>query len=206
MTIATRIALGLAVSGALLAAPASAQRYPGYGYDGGYRGGYYPGRYYHHDNGGNIAAALIGGLVVGGLVGALASSANNNRATGYNQPRYAPQGYTQQRYQQGYAQPDYTPQNYPASGYAAPRPIAAAASGDSAAAQQVDLCARAAERAAQNNGGMARVVSIDGIDGSEASAQVRGTLEISQQQYGGSNRAGFTCSARYGEVTGIRLG
>ena len=199
MRIAARIALGVAVSGALLAAPVTAQSYRGY-YGGG------SGGYYHHGNGGDIAAALIGGLLVGGLVGAIASSSNNSRPQGYTQQRYAPQGYGGQTYSnQGYVQQNYATPSYAQPNYAQPTYVATRSNGDAASAQ-VEMCSRAAERNAQQYGGMARVVSIEAVNGSEASAEVRGTLEISSQQYGSNNRAAFTCSASYDRVTGLRLG
>jgi hypothetical protein len=182
------VVLGVLASTTLAAAPVSAGGY----YHGGYHGGYYPAPYYYN-NGGAVAAALIGGLLFGGLIGAASTS---HAATVPPPPPPVPNGFassstittvpTQQAgsQQDGQAQPQV----------------------DDAATAQVELCSRAAERTAQGNGGYARVVAIQGIDGNQASALVHGTIELNPGNGGAVTNSPFTCAASYGSVTNIHLG
>lgn len=190
MSFTQKFVAGALVAAALAAAPASAGgRYYG-GYPGGYHG--YPGGYYgggYHNNGGDVAAALIGGLLFGGLIGAAATS---SKQASVPPPPPPPRGYVQS----AYATPAY------AAG--APAPVAQAA--PDAATAQVELCSRAAERTAQAYGGFARVVAIQGIDGNQANAQVRGTVEVNPGNGLSVTTTAFTCAASYGTVTGVRLG
>jgi hypothetical protein len=194
MNTAIRLALGAAVASALVAAPAAAGGgwgYPGYRPPPPRYGGYYGG-YHGGGNGGAIAAAAIGGLLFGGLLVAA------------SQPR--PQTYTVTT-----VNPGIPLQAVPAPIQPVPPPPpvynnAPAAPAATAAQAQVDLCARAAERWAQGNGGIARVVAIQGITGDQANAEITGTLEIANAAPGQPSSTGFTCWASYGTVTGIKLG
>lgn len=155
---------------------------------GGRQGGYYGGHYGHHDShAGGIVAALIGAVVVTGLISAASSSKHDNHNT----------------YPQGYS--PVPPAGQTAYGQA-PNGFSQPLDDSSAATAQVELCSRAAERTAQNSGGFARTVSIEGIDGSQANAQVRGTIDYSPNNGNSTNRASFTCSASYGQVTAVRFG
>ncbi len=185
---AARIVLGLAVSGAPAATPVAAGGYRG-GY-GGYHGGYYNNGYY---NNGNVFGAVVGTAVALGFIAAIASASKPKTTTVVApQPAYAPV-YPQQPYQQ-------------------PAPLQAPAvqqqvdPSQTAAGAQAEMCARAAERTAQNYGGFARTVSIDSISGEQANAVIRGTLEINPNNGQPVNRAAFTCAASYGQVTGVQLG
>lgn len=184
----TRLCIAVLAVAALAASPVLAGRR-----HGGYHGGYYGGHYGHHDNhSGGLVAALIGAVVVTGLISAATSSNRDNRTA----------------YPRGYApvppagQTAYTQAPYSQAPGGFERPL----DDNSAATAQVELCSRAAERAAQNSGGDVATVTIDGIDGNPANAQVRGTVEYSQGNTGGTNRASFICSASYGQVTGVRFG
>jgi hypothetical protein len=182
-TVAARIALGLAVSGALAAAPVAAG-----GRYGGYHGGYYGGGGYY--NNGNVFGAVVGTAVALGFIAAIASASQPKTTTVVApQPAYAPV-YPQQSYQQ----------QAPVVQQQAVDPSL------SAAGAQAEMCARAAERTAQNYGGFARTVSIDSISGEQANAVIRGTLEINPNNGQPVNRAAFTCTATYGQVTGVQLG
>ena len=59
------------------------------------------------------------------------------------------------------------------------------------------------EAAARGDGG--RVVSIDHVDGRQNGAQVVGTLEVRRGDRS-TERARFTCTADYGQVTAFRFG
>jgi len=181
---ATRIALTLALSGALVAAPATARGYHG-GYYGPPRGCYNCGYY----NNNNVFGAVVGTAVALGFVAAIASASHPRTTTVVApQPAYAPV-YPQQP---DYQQPAQTAPPADAS--------------QTAAAAQVELCSRAAERTAQGYGGFARTVSIESINGVQANATIRGTLEINPNNGQPLNNAAFTCNVTYGQVTGVQLG
>jgi len=177
---ATRLALALVVSGALAAAPLAARGHHG-GYWGPPRGCYNCG----YSNGGDVLGAVVGTVVALGFIAAIASA---------SQPRtvVAPQ-------------PAYTPV-YPAQPVAQAYPVLPVQPEQTAAGAQAEMCARAAERTAQNYGGFARTLSIDSISGEQANAVIRGTLEINPNNGAPVNRAAFTCTASYGQVTGVQLG
>lgn len=198
-SVATRVWVAVAVSGALAATPVAAG-----GNHGGYYGGYYGGRHGcyncgYTNNNGNVFGAVVGTAVALGFIAAIAS-ASKPRTVVAAQPAYAPV-YPQQPYQQPL--PSYPQQSVvqnPAVQQQATDPM------QTAAQAQVEMCARAAERTAQNYGGFARTMSIESISGEQANAVVRGTLEINPNNGQPVNRAAFTCTATYGQVTGVRLG
>lgn len=180
--VTSRVALALAVSGALVAAPLAARGYHG-GYWGPPRGCYNCG----YSNGGDVLGAVVGSVVALGFIAAIAS-ASQPRTVAAPQPAYTPV-YP--------AQPAYL---------ANPAPAYPEQAAPTIADVQVELCARAAERSAQNYGGFARTVSIESVTGSPAKAIVRGTLEINPNNGAPLNRAAFTCTARDRQVTGVQLG
>jgi len=166
------------------ATPAAAGDYRGYGYNGGgYHGGGYHGGYGHDRGGSGIGDFLLGAALIGGIA-AIATAASAPRAPAYDRG-YAP----------GY---DRAPVDYRSDrdtvGYA-----------DTA----VDQCARAAERAAQSDGGFARVTGIDRVQPYRDGARVFGTLQV---DYRYDDRPGerahtrFDCTANGAGVTGLRLG
>ena len=183
-SVAARVSLALAVSGALAAAPVAAGgSYRGYngGYYGGPRGCYNCG----YNNNGNVFGAVVGTAVALGFIAAIASASKPKTVV-------APQ-------------PAYTPV-YPAQPVAQTYPVQPVQPEQTAAGAQAEMCARAAERTAQNYGGFARTVSIDSITGEQANAVIRGTLEINPNNGQPVNRAAFTCTASYGQVIGVQLG
>jgi len=171
-------------------APAAAEGYHGGGYDRGYDG--YHG---HHEGRGGfgIGDFLLGAALVGGIA-TIASAASA--------PHHAP------GYDRGYAPNDgYVPQGaygggYSNEGYADGNP-------DGVASDAVEQCSRAAERAAQNDGGYASVTRIDRVQPYRDGARVFGTLRIDYQTQGYAPRSDhtrFDCTAGDGRVTGLRLG
>lgn len=186
-SVATRVSLALAISGALAAAPVAA---------GGYHGGYGCYNCGYHNNG-NVFGAVVGTAVALGFVAAIVSASHpQSNAIVTPAPAYAPV-YPQAPVYQG--QPLQQP--VPVQQQAAPVDPS-----QTAAAAQVELCSRAAERTAQGYGSYARTVSIESINGEQANATIRGTLEVNPNNGQPLNHASFTCNVTYGQVTGVQLG
>lgn len=159
--------------------------YRGYGGYGGYYGGY----------GFGFGDFLLGAAVIGGTAAIIAS----NNSPGYDaypvydapppayDPNYAPPG--------AYAPP---------AGYSAPPPPppAGQAYGSN---DPVDQCSRAAIGQTAANGDNGRILSVDQVAPHENGARVTGTLEVTKRDRT-TERARFTCTADYGQVTSFRFG
>lgn len=199
MNLAMRLATGTMLSLALVSVPAAARPF---------RGDY--GRHYRHHGGNGIGT--LGGILLGAAVlGTVAAVASSNRRDRY-EPRYEPQPYGgdtgYRSYDDQYARND-------------PRAVPPAYGDDdgeryadeptgyddqSAAGDPVDDCSRAAERQAQNGGGLARVTGIDRVDEIDGGANVRGRLQVDGGRSPVARSMSFSCSASYGEVRSLRLG
>lgn len=204
MNLAMRLATGTMLSLALVSVPASARSYRGYG-------GGYGGHHYRHHGGGGIGT--FGGFLLGAAVlGTVAAVASDNRRDRY-EPRYEPQpsggygGYGS--YDDQYARSDpraAPPQSY---GYDDGDTYADEPSGydtQSAEADPIDECSRAAERQAQGGGGYARVTGIDRVDQIDGGANVRGRLQVENGRAAAARSMSFSCSASFGEIRSLRLG
>ena len=162
------------------------------GYGGGY-GGYYGG------GGFGLGEALLGAAIIGGTAAIISS--NNRR-------RYDESATVYQAYPPAYA-PSYAPRYAP--GYAPPVDYGAAPAEPAYVSHDpVEQCSRVAVSEAANHGDSGRVVSIDRVDGRENGARVLGTMEINRSGRDGNRsgfeRARFTCTADYGQVTAFRFG
>lgn len=164
----------------------------GYGFRGGYGfpGGFgYGGFGYRGFGYGGFGAGdfLLGAAVVGGIA-AIATSANRNYDDGYATYR---------------AYPPEVANGAPPQGAYAPPPVAETR----ASTDPVEQCSRVAEQEAASNGDSGRVRSIDRVDTHQNGAQVVGTLEVRKgDRNGATDRARFTCTADYGQVTAFRFG
>ena len=171
----------------------------GYGYRGGfggYRGyggyGYrgYGGFGYGYDGFG-FGDFLLGAAVIGGTAAIIAS---HERPVYDSYPVYdaPPPAYD----------PSYAPLGAyaPPAGYAPPPTAPAYGTND-----PVDQCSRAAVGQASANGDNGRVLSVDQVTPHENGARVIGTLEVSKRNQS-TERARFTCTADYGQVTSFRFG
>ena len=183
MRSALHIGIGSALVAALglgAAAPAAAGGYHG--------GGYYRG---YHDHGSGFGDFLLGAALVGGIA-AIATAASAPRAPVYSRG-YAPDD-----------GPRYDgPPAYDNDGRSDPRD-----DGRGYADAAADQCARAAERAAQSDGGFARA-GIDRVQPFRDGARVFGTLAIEYRYEGvAPERAHtrFDCTTAAGRITGLRLG
>lgn len=165
------------------AAPVAAERYRGGFYGHGYYGS--PG---YHDGG--LGDVLLGAALIGsGAVLASAISQHRSYDPGYD----------------GYTAPVYPYAGYPVYPYPDPRQVYASR------ADAVTQCSRAAELAADQNGGVARVVGIDRVLPYGDGWRVFGMLQIDRGDdgYGPAPRPERTrldCTASYGRVTGLQLG
>lgn len=154
--------------------------YRGYGGYGGYYGGY---------GGFGFGDFLLGAAVIGGTAAIIAS---NDRPDYEDYPVYdaPPPAYD----------PNYAPPGAyaPPVGYAVPQ-------GQARANDPVDQCSRAAIGEAARNGDGGRVLSVDQVAPHENGARVTGTLEVTRRDRS-IERARFTCTADYGQVTSLRFG
>lgn len=176
----------------------------GFGY-GGYGGGYGYGGYFGSSG---LGTALLGAAIIGGTAAIISS---NSRAA-YDEPypvyqtyppAYAPAYVPPLAYAPDYAPPAYVP------AYTPPADYGASAEPAYASHDPVDQCSRAAVGEATNLGDSGRVLSIDRVDAYSNGAQVQGTLEVrrpDRDNRGSVERARFTCTADYGQVTAFRFG
>lgn len=180
--------------------------YGGFGYGGFGYGGY--GGYY---GGFGLGDALLGAAVIGGTAAIIASNNEPVYEAPYPvyqtyPPVYAP-AYAPPAYAPGYVPPAYAPGYAPPAVYGAAPPPAAYSNPSH---DPVEQCSRAAVSEAVSHGDSGRILSIDRVDGHENGAQVLGTLEVHRADrnaaHGSVERARFTCSTDYGQVTAFRFG
>jgi len=157
--------------------------YGGGGYRGGYRDYGYRGRGAYYGGGIGFGDFLLGAAIIGGAAAIISS---NNRRNYDSYPVYdAPP-------------PGYAP-------YYAPSAAEARPGQHDAAIDPVEQCSRAAVGEAAANGDNGRVLSVDQVVPHENGARVTGTLEVTKRNRS-TERARFTCTADYGQVTGFRFG
>jgi len=149
-----------------------------------------------HRSGISLGDVVVGAIAVAGVAtvaGALSSGNRNNRGYGYDDRGYDNRGYDNGRY--------------------------GSRSGNDQRAS-IDACTYEAQReAGRRFGSSARVRNIDDVDRTRDGYQVRGTVEVQSSYndgYGrdryydrysrGTERVAFSCSARYGQVTDLRIG
>ena len=201
MNLAMRLASGVVLSAALISVPASA---------GSYRGHHgHHGDYERHSSGkiGTLGGILLGAAVLGTIAAVATEGRRNRYGRSYEAQPYG--GYTGYRgYDDDYARND--PRPVPQSGYTLGDGDAYADEPNgydrqAATSDPVEECSRAAERQAQNGGGLARVVGIDRVDDIAGGASVHGRLEVEAGQSAPARNLRFRCYASGGAVLSLRL-
>lgn len=144
-------------------------------------------RYDRRGNGISLGDVVLGTIAVAGAATVIGALSSGNR---YNDRRYDDRRYNDRRYGYGDGNDER---------------------------RSVDACAYEAEREAGRRFGSSARVDINDVDRSRDGIRVQGTVAVQDRyaddgygrrdRYGrGSERVAFACTARYGEVTGLRLG
>lgn len=140
-------------------------------------------RYDRRGNGISLGDVVLGTIAVAGAATVIGALSSGNR-------QYDERRYDDRRYGNGYGNDERA---------------------------SVDACAYEAEREAGRRFGSSARVDINDVDRNRDGIRVQGTVAVQDRYaddgYGrrdrysrGSERVAFACTARYGEVTGLRLG